>query len=276
MTRLLRSLIVAARWLAPLSFKGFRHSARRGRISPSGWSLLPGAAALTRTGLAPARTSRLSGRTMVLIITAVPCAPRYTIKELLRKIATALIAFGPWGVFLLGFADSMGVPLPAFIDALLISVAIQTPRRAYFTAFMAVLGSTGGNIALFMLARSGRNRFMKTELPPGRRQRFQQWFSRYGLLTVFVPAVVPFVPLPLKVFVVSAGAMHTPVGRFLAVVLLARVIRYYGEAYLGTRLGEDARGFLTHNAWNIAAIAVTMALVLVVLIRWYDRRRAEV
>ena len=66
MTRLLRSLIVAARWLAPLSFKGFRHSARLGRISPPGWSLLPGAPALTRTGLAPARTSRLSGRTIGL------------------------------------------------------------------------------------------------------------------------------------------------------------------------------------------------------------------
>ena len=59
MTRLLRSLIVAARWFAPLSFKGFRHSARLGRISPPGWSLLPGAPALTRTGLAPARTTRL-------------------------------------------------------------------------------------------------------------------------------------------------------------------------------------------------------------------------
>ena len=35
-----------------------------GRISPSGWSLLPGAPALTRTGLAPARTTRLSGRTL--------------------------------------------------------------------------------------------------------------------------------------------------------------------------------------------------------------------
>jgi len=64
MTRLLRSLIVAARFLAPLSFKGFRHSASYGRISPSAWSLLPGAPALTRTGLSPVRTSRLSGRTM--------------------------------------------------------------------------------------------------------------------------------------------------------------------------------------------------------------------
>ena len=80
---------------------------------------------------------------------------------------------------------------------------------------------------------------------------------------------------PLKVFVISAGAMHTPLSRFLGVVSLARVIRYFGEAYLGVRLGEDAHGFLIHNGWNIAGVAVAIALVLLGLIRWRDRRRAE-
>src|ERR1035437_9862680 len=72
MTWLQRSLVVAARWFAPLCFKGFRHSAWLGRISPPGWSLLPGAPALTRTGLAPARTTRLSGRTMTHIVPRSP------------------------------------------------------------------------------------------------------------------------------------------------------------------------------------------------------------
>lgn len=191
---------------------------------------------------------------------------------MLGKIANALIAFGPWGIFLMGFLDSMGVPLPAVIDALLITVAIKTPQRAWFTAFMAVLGSAGGNIALFLLARSGRRRFMKSELPPGRRQRFQEWFHRYGLLTVFVPAVVPFVPLPLKVFVISAGAMRTSIGRFLAVILLARVVRYFGEAWLGIRLGGGAQDFLTHNAWSILAVVLAVALAAVALIRIAARR----
>jgi len=41
-----------------------------GRISPSDWSLLPGASALTRTGLPPARSTRLPGRTMRRILPA--------------------------------------------------------------------------------------------------------------------------------------------------------------------------------------------------------------
>jgi membrane protein YqaA with SNARE-associated domain len=191
---------------------------------------------------------------------------------LLRRIANVLIAFGPWGVFVLGFIDSMGVPLPAAIDALMLGVAIETPHRAYFTALMAVLGSTGGNMILFQLARSGGKRFITAEPPPGKRQKFQRWFSRYGLLTVFVPAVVPFVPLPLKVFVVSAGAMHTHAGKFLAVILLARIVRYFGEAYLGIRLGSGAQFFLRQNAWTIVGVALAIALAAVAVIKITARK----
>jgi membrane protein YqaA with SNARE-associated domain len=194
---------------------------------------------------------------------------------LLKSIGDALIAYGPVGVFVIGLLDSLGVPLVGGVDALLIYVAVKSPHMAYLAATTATAGSILGNLLLFLGARYGVRRFAGEEAPDGKRQKFRLWFQRYGLLTVFIPAVTPFVPLPLKVFVVSAGGMHTPVGRFLGVVLLARVIRYYGEAYLGIRLGEDARGFLIHNGWNIAGIAVTMALVLVGLIRWHDRRRAE-
>jgi membrane protein DedA with SNARE-associated domain len=186
-----------------------------------------------------------------------------------------LIAYGPVGVFLIGVLDSMGIPLPAAMDALLLGVAIETPHRAYFAAAMAVIGSLGGNILLFRAARMGGRRFVKAETPEAEQHRFRRWFNRYGLMTVFVPAIVPFVPLPLKVFVVSAGAMHTRFSKFFAVVLAARVIRYFGEAYLGVRLGQDASGFLHQNMWNIAGLILVMSLGFVMAIRWYDRRRAE-
>ncbi len=149
-------------------------------------------------------------------------------------------AFGPWGVFALAIIDSIGVPLPAAIDGLLITMAAtgsHSPHVAYFTALLAVVGSVMGNAVLFLAARQGNRMFSKSEPPPGKRQRFLEFFQRYGLLTIFFPAVVPFVPLPLKVFVISAGAFRTPFGKFLAAITLARVIRYFALAYLGLQLG---------------------------------------
>src|SRR5215471_10330155 len=138
-------------------------------------------------------------------------------KVLLKLLFDTLIAYGPVGVFLIGVLDSMGIPLPAAMDALLLGVAIKTPERAYYAAAVAVVGSIIGNILLFRTGRIGGQRFVRKETPEADQHRFRRWFRRYGLFTVFIPAIVPFVPLPLKVFVLSAGAMHTPVRRFLSV-----------------------------------------------------------
>ena len=196
--------------------------------------------------------------------------------EFLKSIWAAIVAFGPAAVFVVGFLDSIGIPLVGGVDALLLGIGASTPHLAYFAATLATIGSVLGNLVLFRAAYYGGRKFARESMPEdSKRAKFQRWFHRYGLLTVFIPAVTPFVPLPLKVFVVSAGAMHTPWRRFIGVVLLARVIRYYGEAYLGIQLGRGAADFLRHNVWNIVGIFLALALVLIALIKWQDRRRLE-
>jgi membrane protein DedA with SNARE-associated domain len=190
---------------------------------------------------------------------------------LLHKIADALIAYGPLGVFLLSLLDSLGIPLPAAIDALLVAVAWKTPDRAYLTAGLATAGSLIGNIGLFAAARGGGRRWVKETTEPDK-QRFRRWFNRYGLVTVFIPALFP-IPLPLKIFVISAGVLRTSFAKFLAVVVLARLIRFFGEAYLGVKLGENAQAFLQHNAFTIIGVAIAFAAALLWAIRLNDRRR---
>ena len=198
-------------------------------------------------------------------------------RVLLHKVAVALAAYGPWGVFLLALIDSTGVPLPAAMDALVIGVAAAsaktTQSHAWLAALMATLGSVAGNVFLFQAARHGRRMMSRGEASPAKRRRFERWFQRYGLVSVFVPAVTPVVPLPLKVFVISAGAFHSPFSRFMAVILVARLIRYFGLAWLGIQLGEDAQGFLVRNGWTLAGVALVMAFALYLLIRLNDRRQ---
>jgi membrane protein DedA with SNARE-associated domain len=193
-------------------------------------------------------------------------------KALFSKISAALIAFGPLGVFVLSFLDSVGAPLPAALDALLLFLAVKAPGEAYFSALLAVIGSVAGNTALFLMARFGRRRLSSGELPPGRRRRFQEWFHRYGLLTVFIPCVVPFVPLPLKFFVITAGVLHISYARFVLVVLAARSIRYFGETYLGVQLGEGAQTFLVRNVWVLLVVLVIAGVGVYAVLRARERR----
>ena len=187
-----------------------------------------------------------------------------------RHLTDILIAWGPAGILLLSILDSSGIPVAGVFDALLILIAVERPSVAWLCAGMAVLGSTAGNTMLYWAARKGGSGFMNKAAPEGRAARFRKWFRRYGIITVFIPALIP-IPMPLKLFVISAGVTGTALVEFVGVVLLARVLRYFGEAWLGVALGRESTGFLKTHAWHFVEGAVVLFLILYGLILWRDR-----
>lgn len=191
----------------------------------------------------------------------------------MKGILESLRALGPIGVFVLAILDSAGVPVVGGVDALLIWVTVTNPGAAYLAAGMAVLGSVVGSLVLFLLARKGGEAYLDRYTLSSRGARFKAWFLEYGLLTVFVPAVVPIVPMPLKVFVLSAGALRVNPVVFGAVMLCARGIRYFTIAWLGLRLGNDTVPYLRHHLWQLVAFALLLFASLYYLVRHFDRRR---
>lgn len=173
----------------------------------------------------------------------------------------------------LAFLDSAGIPLPAGVDALLIAVAVTRPSLAWLAASLATAGSLAGFLALYWLARKGGERYLDKHTASGRGQRLRAWFHRYGLAAVFVPTLSP-VPLPTKVFVLCAGALRVPVGSFAAVVLAARLLRYFGLAYLGVRLGQDSHQWIRANALWVTAAAVGLFLAAALLIRRFTGEKS--
>lgn len=189
-----------------------------------------------------------------------------------RHLTDILVAWGPLGILLLAVLDSSGFPVAGVFDALLILIAVKTPTVGWFCAALAVIGSTAGNTILFWGAHRGGRRFMEKAASAGRAAKFRGWFKRYGMVTVFVPALVP-IPMPLKLFVVSAGVLGTSLWEFVPVVLLARIIRYFGEVWLGIQLGENSTRFLKTHVWHFVGGAALLFLTLYLFILWRDRRR---
>lgn len=182
------------------------------------------------------------------------------------------MAWGPAGILLLSILDSSGIPVAGVFDALLIFIAVKNPSVAWLCAGLAVVGSTTGNVILFWAAHKSGSRYVQNSTPDGRSAKFREWFRRYGMVTVFVPALVP-IPMPLKLFVVSAGVMGTPVAEFVSVVAVARILRYFGEAWLGMKLGLESTAFLKSHVWYFVAGALVLSGLLYVFIRLRDRGR---
>jgi membrane protein YqaA with SNARE-associated domain len=170
------------------------------------------------------------------------------------------------------FLDSSGIPLPAGVDALLIAIAVAEPRMAWTSAGVASAASLLGFVALYWLARRGGELYLEKHIHSGRGRRMQLWFQRYGLGTVFVPAVSPL-PLPTKVFVICAGAFRVSLPQFVLAVLVARLLRYFSLAYLGVRMGADSHGWIKAHALPVTLSAMALFLATVLLVRFLTRTK---
>ena len=187
-----------------------------------------------------------------------------------------LLSWGPWGAFVLSIIDSAGLPVPEGTDLLLLFIAAKNPHAGYLSAALAVAGSLIGSLFLYYIARKGGQAYLDQRTEKGWPKRFRHWFHHYGGLTLFIPVLIP-APLPTKVFVASAGALGMRRRHFVAIVLVARTLRFFSLAWLGARMGPAPVHYLKTHTWQLIGIAVAVFLVLytAILVKDALRRRAH-
>jgi membrane protein DedA with SNARE-associated domain len=192
----------------------------------------------------------------------------------MRHLRDVLISWGPVGLLILATLENAGPPTPGGTDIVLLILAAARPSDAMLCAGLATVGSLIGSAIFVEIARRGGEKLLVKYTSSGRGARFRDWSRRYGLLTVFVSALVPLPVLPFKVFVASAGAMGVSRPRFMLVLAMARLPRYLGLAYLGQQLGErDSEAWLKGHFWLMLGLVTLIGLALWALIRRTERIR---
>lgn len=188
-----------------------------------------------------------------------------------------LKALGPWGVLIVSTVESLGIPNPGGTDWLLVGMAIARPDDAAWCAAMAVLGSLIGTAAFFDVMRRGGEKLLARYTSSERGEKFRIWFQKYGLLTVFIPALVPLPFLPFKAFAACAGAMGVPRWRFMGVLAVGRTVRYSALAYLGVKLGtvENSKKWVKGHTWHLAVLAVGIFLFFYLLMKFLEKEVVE-
>jgi membrane protein YqaA with SNARE-associated domain len=153
-----------------------------------------------------------------------------------------LASFGGLGIFAVSIVDSSVIPLPVpgSTDFLLLLLAAQrgtTTIAAAWLAFCAVGGSVVGGYLSWSAGRKGGEVALERYVPKRLLARITHWVERHGAWSVAVSAVLP-PPVPLTPFLLAAGALNVPRGRFLAFFATARTLRYGVLAWLGVTYGH--------------------------------------
>jgi membrane protein DedA with SNARE-associated domain len=191
-----------------------------------------------------------------------------------KAFLNGVLAWGPGGLFLIAALDSAGIPIVGGVDLLLVNVAATRPRVAIWAALCAVAGSLLGCGILFAIARKGGELMLEKHIATGRGARLHAWFERYGLITVFLPALSPL-PLPMKIPVFCAGALEVRTSNFLLVVFAARALRYFALAYFAVQYGAQTLIYLKAHWAGVSLIAAAIAAAAVVALQIRERRRRE-
>src|ERR1700681_1453445 len=178
-------------------------------------------------------------------------------------LQATVAATGGLGLFLIAFLDSSVLTFPVINDLLVINLSIRYPSRMPYYAAMATLGSVGGCLLLYYLARKGGEAMFHKHAGP-RARHIHAWINRNGFLSILVTALLP-PPTPFKIFVIAAGAFEMPVRTFVIGLLAARAIRFFGEGFLAVRYGDQAGQFLLTHKLEVAGIVLGVVLCLYLL-----------
>jgi membrane protein YqaA with SNARE-associated domain len=193
-------------------------------------------------------------------------APKFHLPHWLQAIVASA---GGLGLFLIAFLDSSVLTFPVINDLLLIDLSIRFPARMPYYAAMATLGSVGGCVLLYYIARKGGEAMFRKQAGP-RAQQIQAWIGRNGFLSILVTALLP-PPTPFKVFVIAAGALEMPVRTFVLGLLAARAFRFFGEGFLAIHYGNQATHFLLTHKLEVTGIALLVVLTLYLSSRYAFR-----
>ncbi len=192
--------------------------------------------------------------------------------RIVNWVQTFALSIGGPGLFLVAFLDSSFLSLPEINDLLVILLVIQHKERMAYYALLATLGSLSGCLVLYFLGRKGGEALVRRRFGGPRLDRAMALYQRYGVLAVAIPAILP-PPSPFKVFVLLAGVTRLPVLQFVTALALARGLRYFGEAWLAVRYGDQAIALLEENGHTVSLVVAAVVVAAVVAYLFLSRRR---
>jgi membrane protein YqaA with SNARE-associated domain len=153
-----------------------------------------------------------------------------------------LVSLGGVGLFGVSIIDSsvIPLPLPGSTDLLLIILAVHRGTSSISVALLAlcaIAGSILGGYLTWSAGRKGGEVALEKHVPKRFLKRINGWVEKHGAWSIGIAALLP-PPVPLTPFLLVAGALNVPRGRFLIFYSLARTIRYGGLAWLAVTYGR--------------------------------------
>jgi membrane protein YqaA with SNARE-associated domain len=188
-----------------------------------------------------------------------------------RYVVGAAIYVAAPMMLLVGALDSSLLSIPEVNDYITIVRVAHNPYEVYYFPLFPAIGSVVGCLILYRIAMRGEQ-FISKRFHPKHLDRVKELYRKWGLFALVIPALLP-PPMPFKIFVASAGALGYPMGRFAAMIFIARLVRYYFWGILAYFFRDEVLKMLNWLGDNIPAVLV--ALIVAVILFFIVRKMMD-
>lgn len=181
------------------------------------------------------------------------------------------------GIFLLMLVESANIPMPSEATMLFAGFQVEEGDMTLFGITAAgVLGNIVGSWGGYAIGYWGREELLERHrvfhVSPRAMAKVEDWFERYGAITVFFTRMLPIV----RTFISTpAGAAHMNFGKFTLYTALGCIPWVLMLGFIGVQVGanwEQWRDKLHY--FDYVVLAGLIALAVWALIRWRRGRAA--
>src|SRR5580704_10950126 len=166
-------------------------------------------------------------------------------RSLLRRLYDWSIeaAHKPHAMWIMGavsFAESSFFPVPP--DVMLIPMSLARPERAYVMAAWCTVTSVAGGILGYaigaLLYDSVGGWLIQLYGYSGKVETFRAAYAQWGAWIILLKGLTP---IPYKIVTITSGFAGYNLGLFILFSIITRGARFFIEAFLLNRYGEQAR-----------------------------------
>jgi membrane protein YqaA with SNARE-associated domain len=193
-----------------------------------------------------------------------------------RHVVEAAVYVAAPMMVLVGALDSSLLSLPEVNDYITIARVANNPNEVYYFPLFPAIGSVIGCIVLYRIAMRGEQ-FISKRFHPRHLDHVKELYRKWGLFALVIPALLP-PPMPFKIFVASAGALGYPIGRFAAVIMISRTVRYYFWGILAFFFRNEVRqmiDWLGNNLLEVLGGLIVASILFFIVRRMLKSRTPE-
>ena len=175
----------------------------------------------------------------------------------------------PHAVWILGvvsFCESSFFPI--IPDVMLIPMALARPDKAWFYATLCTTTSVIGGLLGYFIGAALYDTLGQWLIHlygyGDKVETFRAGYAQYGALIILLKGLTP---IPYKLVTITSGFAGYNLGLFMLFSLITRGARFFIEAFLLNRYGEQARGIIEKRLgmWaGLAAVAIVVGFIVVV------------